>query len=264
MRFSDLDLQSLASGLLPIMEEAGRKILSVYYREGDATVWQKDDKSPLTEADKAAHEVIVAGLAFLSPDIPILSEEGAHLGFEDRQHWECNWLVDPLDGTKEFLKRNGEFTVNIALIGPGGIPYVAGVSAPALDKTYLAVKNAGAFRIEKDGQRVRLQSPKVDEAAEGLRIVCSRSHMTPEVAGYVEQFVAPELVSMGSSLKFLMIAENQADIYPRLAPTMEWDTAAAQFILEEAGGSVVVYPENAPMVYNKENLLNPWFIARGA
>ncbi|MEO0472500.1 MAG: 3'(2'),5'-bisphosphate nucleotidase CysQ, partial [Bacteroidota bacterium] len=193
------------------------------------------------------------------PGVPIISEETRALPYEERKDWEWFWLVDPLDGTKEFIKRNGEFTVNIALI-EGNHVVMGCVHVPVKGDTYYAAKGEGAFVKKGEAAPEGIEAAALDMNASGLRLVCSRSHMSKEVEEYVSQFKDPELVSMGSSLKLLMVAQGQADIYPRLAPTMEWDTGAAQIIVEEAGGTVINHHTNTPVVYNKENLLNPHFI----
>ncbi|MEZ4777022.1 MAG: 3'(2'),5'-bisphosphate nucleotidase CysQ [Bacteroidia bacterium] len=251
--------KSLLQSLVDVSQEAGKEILRIY---ADETLFDrvdfKSDDSPLTLADKASHNVIEKYLKEITPEIPILSEEGRNIPYEERSQWGQFWLVDPLDGTKEFIKRNGEFTVNIALV-EGGKVIMGCVHVPVMDTTYFAAKGEGSF-IVKEGVTTRIEASEFEMTASGLRIVCSRSHMTKEVEEYVAQFDNPEAVSLGSSLKLIMIAEGKADIYPRLAPTMEWDTAAAQVIVEEAGGTVINYETGEPVVYNKENLLNPWFI----
>lgn len=259
---TETQLGELANALPSVAREAGNRIMEVYNRPGQIASDAKADKSPLTEADRAAHEYISEELARLAPDIPLLSEEGAHLPYEIRQNWGYHWLVDPLDGTKEFLKRNGEFTVNIALIDPEGVPVVGCVYAPALDRMYLAWQGGGAFRIT-EGVNQPIHCSVADHSQPGLRLVCSRSHMTPEVEEFVNQYKDPELVSLGSSLKLVMIAEGQADVYPRLAPTMEWDTAAAHAIVTQAGGRVYDYLSTLELRYNKQDLLNPWFVVEG-
>ncbi|MCL4141135.1 UNVERIFIED_CONTAM: hypothetical protein GTU68_040892 [Idotea baltica] len=251
---------SLLETLVDIAREAGKEILEIY---ADETTFDrvdfKADDSPLTLADKAAHEIIAERLGKATPDIPILSEEGKKIAYEERSEWAQFWMVDPLDGTKEFIKRNGEFTVNIALVENGAV-IMGCVHVPVQNTTYYASKGEGSFIVRGDdaAEKISASTFKMDD--KGLRIVCSRSHMSPEVEAYIGQFDAPEAVSMGSSLKLVMIAEGKADIYPRLAPTMEWDTAAAQIIVEEAGGTVINHETGNPVNYNKENLLNPHFI----
>lgn len=248
--------------IVALAKTAGEAIMAVY--EKDFEVEFKADESPLTEADKAAHNIIVAGLLELDlrngTDIPVLSEEGKGIAFSDRKGWECFWLVDPVDGTKEFVKKNGEFTVNIALICQG-VPVLGVVYAPALDACYWAKKGKGAF---KGGEKLPLQAAAQRTS---YKIVASRSHMSEETKRYIaniETDKEKELVSIGSSLKMCLLAEGEADIYPRLGPTMEWDTGAAHAVMLEAGMDIVTYGESdSPqrLSYNKENLLNPFFIA---
>jgi 3'(2'), 5'-bisphosphate nucleotidase len=237
--------------------EAGAVILEVYGSD-DLGVEAKADDSPLTLADRRAHQKIVARLKETS--LPILSEEGRNIPFEERRQWEYFWMVDPLDGTKEFIKRNGEFTVNIALIYQQR-PIMGVVYVPVNGSLFYGREGAGAFKRPKNGEPQRLQISKADLSRQGVRVVGSRSHMNPETEAFMAQFTEPEVVSMGSSLKFLVLAEGGADVYPRFAPTMEWDTAAAHAILSEAGGKVVQQESGESVRYNKENLLNPWFIA---
>ena len=249
--------------IISLSEAAGAKILEIYADETRFEVVDfKADDSPLTMADKAAHEVIAAGLAQLTPDVPVLSEEGKAIPYDTRRHWQQFWLVDPLDGTKEFIKRNGEFTVNIALISAGK-PIMGVVHVPVQGTTYYGEVEKGAFIKNADNQVNSISPNDVQMHAANLRLVASRSHMSPEVEAYVKQFANPQIVSMGSSLKFMVVAEGKADIYPRLAPTMEWDTGAAQAVLEAAGGSVINHETQLPLTYNKENLLNPHFVAFG-
>ncbi|MNZ98877.1 3'(2'),5'-bisphosphate nucleotidase CysQ [compost metagenome] len=218
----------------------------------------KQDESPLTAADQGAHEVIVQALARLTPDIPVLSEESDAETMQARLGWSRYWLVDPLDGTKEFVSRNGEFTVNIALIDHGR-PVWGLVYAPVLDKLWYGGKGVGAWRVA-DGKHEAIQTrPHGD--GEAWRVVGSRNHLSQETLDYLAPFGEIELVSMGSSLKFCIIAEGGAELYPRLAPTCEWDTAAAQAVLEGAGGSVTQLDGSA-LAYNKPDILNPWFVAR--
>ena len=225
----------------------------------DAYVEIKDDNSPLTRADREANAIICEGLEQLNQKLPIISEENKAIPYEERKDYDYVWMVDPLDGTKEFIKRNGEFTVNIALIHKNRS--IAGVVyAPAKDEMYFAVEGTGAYRV-LESQNVRLVVNHYSTSDDGLRIVCSRSHLNDATQAFIDQFSNPEKVSTGSSLKFLIIAKGGAEIYPRLAPTMEWDTAAAQIILEEAGGSVLQADSSQPVQYNKEDLLNPQFIA---
>ncbi|NEX83499.1 3'(2'),5'-bisphosphate nucleotidase CysQ [Aeromonas rivipollensis] len=244
------------SELEPIARAAGDAILAIYRQP--FAVEYKQDESPLTAADQGAHEVIVQALARLTPDIPVLSEESDAETMQARLGWSRYWLVDPLDGTKEFVSRNGEFTVNIALIDHGR-PVWGLVYAPVLDKLWYGGKEVGAWRVA-DGKHEAIQTrPHGD--GEAWRVVGSRNHLSQETLDYLAPFGEIELVSMGSSLKFCIIAEGGAELYPRLAPTCEWDTAAAQAVLEGAGGSVTQLDGTA-LAYNKPNILNPWFVAR--
>lgn len=248
----------LLDAVAGIAETAGRTILDVY--ETDFAVDAKADASPITEADRRAHDVIRAGLAALPGDRPILSEEARTVPWEVRRHWRDYWLVDPLDGTKEFIQRNGQFTVNIALVRLGR-PVLGVVHVPVQGVTYGGVVGAGAWKESAEGER---QPIAVRPAGDGpVRVVGSRSHRGPDLDGYLERLGEHEMVPMGSSLKFCIVAEGNADVYPRLGPTSEWDTGAAEAVLTAAGGRVVTSDGRA-MAYNKgPELLNPWFIASG-
>ncbi len=249
------------SELEPIARAAGEAIMSIYSQP--FAVEYKQDESPLTAADKGAHEVIVQALARLTPDIPVLSEESSPEVMAARLGWSRYWLVDPLDGTKEFVSRNGEFTVNIALIEQG-TPRWGLVYAPVLDKLWYGGKGIGAWCVA-DGRHEAIQT-RPHDAGQVWRVVGSRNHLSEETLEYLARFGELErgeieLVSMGSSLKFCIIAEGEAELYPRLAPTCEWDTGAAQAVLEGAGGSVTQL-DGSPLCYNKPDILNPWFVAR--
>jgi len=247
---------------------AGHEIMDVY--RGPFDVTQKEDASPLTEADLRAHRVITEVLRGACPDIPILSEEAAALSYNDRKHWKQCWLVDPLDGTKEFVKRNGEFTVNIAWVNEQGRSCVGVVYAPALDRAYLGAQGFGAFRLDAAstvGEEAVLERATALPLTAQNRphtVVASRSHMSDETAAFVEERrkTKPDLalLSAGSALKLCLVAEGSADCYPRFGPTMEWDTAAGEAICTAAGARITAYFSGAPMRYNKENLLNPWFL----
>lgn len=251
----------LAKEVVKIAKKAGDAIMKIYVNSTDFQVQHKSDQSPLTIADQTANDIICAGLENLSQQFPIISEENKSIDYPTRQQYTHYWLVDPLDGTKEFIKRNGEFTVNIALI-EGQSPVLGVVYAPVLDEMYYAVKHEGAF-IEKEEQLSPIHASAFSRKDKNLGIVCSRSHLNEATQDFVDQFDQPNLVAQGSSLKFLVLAKGDAHLYPRLAPTMEWDTAAAQIILEEAGGKVLHAETQKPLLYNKENLLNPFFIASG-
>ncbi len=239
-----------------IARDAGQKILEVYERFDSSMIETKEDNSPLTLADKAAQDVIAPALEKLTPEIPVISEEGKDIPFENRKDWTKFWLVDPLDGTKEFIKRNGEFTVNIALVDNGRLT-MGIIYAPVLDILYYADSN-GAFK-EENGKITAL---KVNKKTKGLVAVGSRSHAAPEDEAYLKQFDVVENVTKGSSLKFCLVAEGSADIYYRSGPTMEWDTAAGQAIIEHAGGTMTD-TEGKPFVYNKPVLRNGGFVVKG-
>lgn len=242
-----------------IAREAGAAILDVYAR--DFSIQQKKDKSPVTEADLAAHSVIMAQLSRLQPSLPILSEEAVD-EFTGPNGSGCYWLVDPLDGTKEFINRNGEFTVNIALID-GGRPVLGVIYAPALNVAYSAVMGLGTFKKSGNASRVPI---RVAEHTEGSvwRVVGSRSHVSDSLAAFLQQLGSYELVLKGSSLKFCLVAEGLADVYPRLGPTSLWDTAAAQCIVEQAGGKVIRLTGEALSYATPSVTLNPFFLACGA
>jgi len=248
----DIELEKIVT----IAKEAGDAIMEIYKK--DFVVEYKEDDSPLTEADTKANEIICSKLESLYPDIPIMSEENKQTEYEVRKSWEYYWCIDPIDGTKEFIKKNDEFTVNIALIHKD-TPVLGVVYAPAIDEMYKAKKGEGAYR---NGEKLPLEINKYPE--EKLHVVASKSHLSEETQEFIDNLETKEIkqVSKGSSLKLCMVATGEADIYPRLAPTMEWDTAAADAIAREAGKMTYSYETNQPMIYNKENLLNPWFVVK--
>ncbi len=255
--------------------KAGAAIMEIYARRDEYGVSYKSDHTPITEADCAAHKVIRESLG--PTRIPILSEEGREMGYEERRNWEMFWLVDPLDGTLEFIKGNNEFTVNIALM-ENNRAIASVVYVPYFEKIYLAERGRGAWvkrgvkpslssamsfeQIESDMQPL----PLVGESNRPLRVAVSRSHQTPETACHVEAMRAIhpdlELIEQGSSYKFCLLAEGSVDYYPRTTHTYEWDTAAGELILHEAGGRTCSLPEGEELKYNKENLQNPWFECR--
>ena len=241
-----------------LAKQAGERILAVY--NTDFAVQEKDDKSPLTAADMASHTAIVAGLEVLTPDIPVLSEESAKIPFEQRASWETYWLIDPLDGTKEFIKRNGEFTVNIALIH-AGVPVLGVVHVPVSGVTYAGCEGQGSV---KDVPGAGEQPIHVRKLGAGpVAVVGSRSHQGDSLKAFLAKVGDYEMVSMGSSLKICLVAEGVADVYPRLGPTSEWDTAAAHCVVTQAGGSLTDL-EMRPLRYNtKDSLLNPYFLVFG-
>ncbi|MCM2679074.1 3'(2'),5'-bisphosphate nucleotidase CysQ [Echinimonas agarilytica] len=253
---SEIINQQLIDDVIAIAKDAGKGIMTVYAR--DFSIYEKDDKSPLTEADLLAHNIIVDGLATLPTQFPILSEENADISWEERKSWTTYWLVDPLDGTKEFIKQNGEFTVNIALVHQG-VPIMGVVYAPAIETLYWGAQGFGAFKKLDASEAVSIQA-KSAEAGETVKVVGSRSHPSPDMASYLEQFESHEMIAMGSSLKLCLVAEGVAHVYPRLGPTSEWDTGAAHGVVLQSGARVVTI-DGAALQYNqKDSVLNPYFI----
>ncbi|MCP9612836.1 3'(2'),5'-bisphosphate nucleotidase CysQ [Coprobacter tertius] len=253
---------------------AGRKISEIYNDpSSDFEIERKADNSPLTIADRSAHNIIMSYLEKTS--FPILSEEGKHLPFEERKKWDTLWIVDPLDGTKEFIKRNGEFTVNIALVH-NEVPILGVIYVPIQKMLYFSDINIGAYKtgpieyhndlewkkIIKEAKKMPSENPHPDKVI----IVASRSHLSPETENYINklktQGKSVETISSGSSIKICLVADGVADLYPRFAPTMEWDTAAGHAIAIGSGKEIYQYEEEIPLQYNKENLLNPWFIVK--
>ena len=256
-----IDIQDIVK----IAKDAGKAIMEIYNQ--DFGVEFKSDNTPLTIADRKANEIIVTALnqlpvnSFLQQNIPILSEEGRNVPFDERKNWEYFWLIDPLDGTKEFVKKNGEFTINIALIYKD-VPIIGVVYSPALNVCYWAKRNEGAF---KDGEKLPI---KANRQRDVYKIVASRSHMSNETKDFIEAIDTDKekvIISIGSSLKICLVAEGEANIYPRLSPTMEWDTAAAHAIVNESNALFNKYIKNGPYqkhLYNKKNLLNDWFVVK--
>ena len=251
--------------------KAGEEILKIY--NTDFEVEYKKDESPLTIADKNANDIITSFLQ--ETGIPVLSEEGRSIPFEERKNWEKLWIVDPLDGTKEFVKKNDEFTVNIALV-KNKRPVMGVVYAPVLDELYFGEESLGAYKLNKASEVINklddvlqhaLKLP-LDISKSYFGIVASRSHLTPETTEYIDKIRKGhnkiKIVSKGSSLKIVMVAEGVADVYPRFAPTSEWDTAAGHAVVLASGGRIVQAKNpNNEVIYNKENILNPWFIVMG-
>lgn len=258
-----MQLQNMLKHIIEISKQAGEAILKVYNSD-DFHVETKDDSSPLTKADLAAHRIIIDGLKQHFADIPRLSEESQGITFEQRKLWQRCFIIDPLDGTKEFIARNDEFTVNIALVENGKV-LLGVICVPVFDQVYYAAKGSGAFKQIGDApaESIKVRSvPKVD-GKEQLTVVGSRRHGLDSLQKLCQKLTNYQLISRGSSLKMCMVAEGKADFYPRLAPTSEWDTAAAQIIVEEAGGQLVKTDFSA-MTYNqKESILNPHFLVLG-
>jgi 3'(2'), 5'-bisphosphate nucleotidase len=253
-----VNLEQLVEPVVATAIRAGTAILEVYATNFD--VEAKDDDSPLTKADMSAHRSIMEGLRELTPDMPVISEESGLPDFDVRSTWQRYWLVDPLDGTREFVKRNGEFTVNIALI-ENHRPVLGIVHVPVMGKTYIGCAGKGAELRSADGGQRAIRTAV--ESASPVRVVGSRSHRGASLDGFLEKLGDFEMVPMGSSLKFCLVAEGAADLYPRLGPTSEWDTAAAQAVVEQAGGAVLQL-DGKPLMYNaKSDILNPHFLVAG-
>jgi len=253
-----MDMKSLIEPVVALAEDAGRAILAVY--STDFEVQSKSDESPLTQADLASNRCIVAGLEELTPDIPIISEESGLPDFEERRQWNRYWLIDPLDGTREFVNRNGEFTVNIAFI-ENNRPIFGVVHVPVQNKTYVGCDGVGAEL--RDGDTAPQPIQVTTDSRDTVRVVGSRSHRGASLDAYLARLGKHDMIPMGSSLKFCVIAEGRADLYPRLGLTSEWDTAAAQAVVEQAGGRVVTL-DGKPLEYNtKSDILNPHFFVMG-
>ena len=254
-----MNLEDLINPIAALAAEAGRAILEVYAT--DFAVQAKEDQSPLTQADLASHKVIADGLRKLTPDIPVISEEEGLPDFDIRRGWSRYWLIDPLDGTKEFVNRNGEFTVNIAMI-EDHCPVFGVVHVPVQDRTYVGCKGYGAMRMTADSPAEKIHV--LESSSTPIRVVGSRSHRGASLDAFLARLGETDMVPMGSSLKFCVVAEGKADIYPRLGPTSEWDTAAAQAVVEQAGGKVLQL-NGKPLSYNaKPEILNPYFMVIGA
>ena len=245
--------------IIDVAKAAGDKILEIYNKES-FNHQLKIDNSPLTEADIAAHNLIQQRLEMITPTIPILSEESSTIPWDKRKKWECYWLVDPLDGTKEFIKKNGEFTVNIALIYKHE-PILGVVHAPVLNETWIGEQGKPSKKIEKGNTRtIKVKQYKPGEVH---KVVSSRSHAGDSLNEFLKELEKYELVSMGSSIKLCLVAEGKAHLYPRLGPTSEWDTAAAHAIVNAAGGKVIDNETQMPLQYNtKDSLRNPHFIVQ--
>jgi len=252
------DLSYLVTKIKDISIDAGKNILDIY--NSGYSVEHKDDRSPLTEADMISHNIICKHLAEITPDIPVLSEESSHIPYEKRQTWQRYWLVDPLDGTREFIKRNGEFTVNIALVENHN-PVLGVVHVPVNDVTYFAYDSGGACKQVNDQAPGKITTRKTNPSK--ITVTGSRSHGSARQQAFIKKLGDVEVFAIGSSLKFCMVAEGRVDIYPRFGPTSEWDTAAAQCIVEEAGGLVVDEKFKSIRYNSKESLLNPGFLVIG-
>lgn len=256
-------INDLIPEVLEIARMAGSAIMDVYAGEADFGVEQKPDNTPVTRADRAANRIICDALEALTPDWPIISEENDLPPYDERRNWDYCWIVDPLDGTKEFIRQSGEFCINIALAHRGEA--VLGVIlAPVSGECFWALKGHGAFELRPGEGDVRLQCASFRWEDEGLRLLTSRSHLNAATEKLVGQFRDPQFIRRGSAVKFGMLARGEADVYPRMGHTGEWDTAAGQIIIEEAGGALLDYQTQKPLLYNKESTENPFFYARGA
>jgi 3'(2'), 5'-bisphosphate nucleotidase len=249
------DLPALAEALKPVVQAASSAIMRIY--ESAFAIEHKDDNSPLTQADLQSQHIIVEALGRITPDVPVLSEESATAPWSERRHWRELWVVDPLDGTREFIKRNGEFTINIALVREHE-PELGIVAAPAKGLFYWGAREVGAFAEHAGEERRQIY---VSRAASPLRVVGSRSHGSPQTEGYLNRLGPYVLHGIGSSLKFCLLAEGKADLYPRFGPTSEWDTAAGQAILEAAGGQVTRFDGHRLRYNCRESILNGDFVA---
>ena len=252
------DFDKLSKSVKDISVQAGKIILDVYSLDFTDSIENKKDNSPVTIADKKANDYIVDKLKSLTPDIPIIAEESDQIDFEKRKDFDFYWLVDPLDGTKEFINRNGDFTVNIALIHKNK-PVMGIVYVPLEKKLYWGIEGKGAYLEYKD-KISKLKAKKIDLNQKGLKILVSRSHLDSKTKEYINKFEEPVIEQRGSALKFLLIAEGKADIYFRFSPTMEWDTAASHIILKEAGSNILNIETKEELKYNKKSLINPGFI----
>ncbi len=263
-----MDLKNLLETAIKASLEAGKRIMEIYENE-DFEVDFKGDDSPLTKADIASHHIIMKNLQYTK--IPVLSEEGKDLSFAERKNWKNLWIVDPIDGTKEFIKRNGEFTVNIALVADQ-VPVLGVIFVPALSELYFASKESGSFKVENinsfQGMDAIISEAEKLPCTSGSKftVVASKSHLSSETEDYIaelkEKYGEVETISKGSSLKLCMVAEGVANEYPRFAPTMEWDTAAGQAICKYAGKTVYDHKTGKEMLYNREQLLNNWFLVK--
>ncbi|RAW01311.1 3'(2'),5'-bisphosphate nucleotidase CysQ [Pseudochryseolinea flava] len=254
---STVDLSSLLTLAIEASKAASVEIMTVY-ESGDFQTETKGDQSPLTQADRRAHQAITSILE--KAQLPILSEEGKTIPYEERKNWPYFWMVDPLDGTKEFVKRNGEFTVNIALIQDQH-PVLGVVAVPVSGDIFYAIANKDAYVVRNAETHLLPKRRRVDFAQPALRVVASRSHRDEQTEDFISKLVDPTLLSKGSSLKFMLLAEGSADVYPRFAPTMEWDTAAAHAIINAVGMRINQQGKSEQLSYNKPSLLNPFFLA---
>lgn len=256
-----MELQDLLKKIIPIVKLAGQAILEVYAKKDIVPVTLKSDHSPLTEADTASHQILVRGIRGLIPELPILSEESQEISYRERCLWTQYWLIDPLDGTKEFLARNDEFSINVALI-QNHKPVLGVIYLPVFDVLYMAIEGEGAYKQEQNHHSNRIQTTSFNSTQ--LRLTLSRRHHSEKLKDWLVHFSNYTILPHGSALKICLVAEGTADLYPRFGNTSEWDTAAGQCILEEAGGAVLNCEDHHPIEYNrKASLVNPAFLAVG-
>lgn len=255
-------LQELTYKIIEIAKDAARVIMQVYMDPKGFAVERKEDHTPVTRADQLSSRIIERGLNQLFPEALVVSEEGTQWSYDERKRYDHIFLVDPLDGTKEFVKRNDEFYINIALIEKGK-PVLGVILAPAKEQVFFAHENGGAWQLMPNGETKRYLSSPFSWKDNQLRFITSRSHMNTETTTFIRGFAEPVILQRGSAIKFAWIARGDADIYPKIGRTMEWDTAAGQVLLEEAGGQVLEFISRQPLRYNKEDLANPNFLALG-
>ena len=257
---ANIEHNDLIDALIDLVKESGKSILEIY-NSNDMGISYKDDKSPLTLADKASNKIICSKLKELTPDIPILSEEGKNIPYEERKKWTTFWLIDPIDGTKEFINKNGEFSVNIALINHYQ-PILGIVYAPVLNTIWYGSASHGSFKIENNRTPKKINVSKYNDN-EIIKVVSSRSHSNnSKLEKFLIDYPKHELVFMGSSIKICLVADGTAHMYPRLGPTMEWDTGAAHAVVKFSGGKITDFEDGNELSYNKENLLNPSFLVK--
>lgn len=256
-----MKLQNLLPKIIPIVESAGQAILEVYARKGVVPVTLKPDHSPLTEADMASHQILIQGLQRLIPELPVLSEESQEISYQERCQWTRYWLIDPLDGTKEFLARTDEFSINIALI-QNHKPILGVIYLPVFDVFYMATQGDGAYKQESNKNPNRIMTTPLNPTQ--MRLTLSRRHHSEKLKDWLARFPNYTVLQHGSALKICLVAEGLADLYPRFGNTSEWDTAAGQCVLEEAGGALLSCVDQKPMQYNtKASLVNTAFLAVG-
>lgn len=250
------------SEIFRLLRLAGEAILDIYHDESTVLTTIKSDNSPVTAADIASDRIITEGLLTLWSEIPVISEESGDLSYAVRRNLDYCWILDPLDGTKEFIQKTDEFTINLGLIHQNKV--VAGfIYLPVLGEMYYAIYGKGAFQVLADGRELRINVSQFSLASTGIRVLASRSHIDPGTKSIIDYLDRPEIIEKGSAIKFISIAKGEADYYPRLIHIMEWDTAAGQIIIEEAGGSLVDATTGAALMYNKSEFVNPHFIASG-